>query len=182
MTDLGLETHHVGHRVKRTFGFIDLSGFTRYGNVHGDDQAVEQLSGFRAIVRSVGAATGVRVAKWLGDGAMLVGLDPIEMMSAMLDIVRRAENQKLALALHGGMVEGNVILFEGDDHIGVAVNLAARLADTAEAGQILAPVEMLPGVERTEAFVGAVRVQGFNDPIEVADLTRAVALVESNNL
>lgn len=172
----------TGHRVRRTFGFVDLSGFTEYGNTYGDDQAVAQLSTFRAIVRAVGSSTGVRVAKWLGDGAMLVSLEPISMMSAVLDISRRIESLKLDLPLHGGVAEGQVILFEGDDHIGVTVNLAARLADAAQPGQILAPVELLPGIERSNAVIDPVKVQGFDEPIAVADITRAVALVESNNL
>ncbi len=180
--DLGFELATASHRVQRTFGFIDLSGFTTYGNTHGDDRAVEQLSVFRAIVRAVGSATGVRVAKWLGDGAMLVSIEPVSMMSAVLEIERRCQRHPLDLALHGGVAEGHVILFEGDDHIGVTVNLAARLADAAEPGQILAPVELLPGIRRTGAVVGPVKVPGFADPLEVADITRAVALVESRDL
>lgn len=181
-SDLGFELAPASHRVRRTFGFIDLSGFTSYGNTHGDDRAVEQLSAFRAIVRAVGSATGVRVAKWLGDGAMLVALDPIDLMSAVIRILRRAESHPLDLPLHGGLAEGNVILFEGDDHIGVTVNLAARLADAAQAGQMLAPIALLPGVERTDAVIGPITVAGFEDPIVVADISRAASLVESKNL
>lgn len=180
--DLGFELATESHRVRRTFGFIDLSKFTTYGNTYGDDRAVAQLSTFRSIVRSVGSATGVRVAKWLGDGAMLVALDPVGMMSAVLRILRQCTANDLDLDLHGGIAEGHVILFEGDDYIGVTVNLAARLADAAQPGQVLAPVELVPGIERTEAVIGPIEVPGFALPVDVADITRAVSLVESRNL
>lgn len=167
--------------MRRAFGFIDLSGFTAYGFAHGDDRAVEQLSIFRAVVRAVGSATGIRVAKWLGDGAMLVGLDAPSLISAMLRIKARVE-QNSELSVHGGVAQGDVILFEGDDHIGGVVNLAARLADLAEAGQILAPVDTLQGLGRSEAVLGLRSIPGFDDPIEVADVALVPALVESHNL
>lgn len=176
----GIPIH--SHRVLRTFGFIDLGGFTRFANVEGDDRAVQELSEFRAIVRAVGSATGVRVAKWLGDGAMLVSTDAPSLVAAVLEVMRRMRAAELALPLHAGVAQGRVILFEGDDHIGVTVNLAARLAGLAEAWQIYAPADTLPGLSRSEAVVGLVDVAGFADPIEVADLARASTLVEALNL
>ena len=59
-------------RVARTFAFVDLSGFTQFTDLHGDDEAVAVLSQFRAALRATASDIGVRVAKWLGDGAMLV--------------------------------------------------------------------------------------------------------------
>ncbi len=143
---------------------------------------MEQLSKFRAIVRAVGSGTGVRVAKWLGDGAMLVSLEPVSMVSAILDIMRRMKRDELAFPLHAGMAQGHVILFEGDDHIGSTVNLAARLAELAGSWQIFAPLDTLPGLSKSEAPIGAVAVPGFPDPLEVADLSRVEALVGALNL
>ncbi len=180
--DLGFERPTTTHRVKRAFGFIDLSGFTHYTQAHGDDRAVEQLSEFRRIVRAAGSATGVRVAKWLGDGAMLVSVDTASLVMAINRIMRAVNDSTIELALHAGVSDGNVILFEGDDHIGSAVNLAARLADIAGPGQILARSDLFPGVNRTKAVVGPVEVAGFDDPIEVADLALVPTLVEALNL
>lgn len=172
----------ASHRVLRTFGFIDIGGFTTYANLEGDDRAVEQLSKFRTIVRAVGSGTGVRVAKWLGDGAMLVSLEPVSMVSAILDIMRRMKEQDLPFPLHAGVAQGRVILFEGDDHVGSTVNLAARLAELAGSWQIYAPLDTLPGLAGSDAPIGPVAVPGFPEPIEVADLSRAEALVGALNL
>ncbi len=169
------------YRVRRTVGFVDLSGFTGFANSHGDDAAVQQLAVFRSIVRETGASAGVRVAKWLGDGAMFGGHEGPAVMSCLLQVMSRARNKGL-LEVHGGVTTGDVILFEGDDYIGASVNLAARLADIAGPGQLLGPVDILPGLRFTEAAIGEVVVPGFPDPIPVADLCKAAHLVESLNL
>src|SRR2546421_10972910 len=59
-------------RVRRYFAFIDLCGFTRFTEVHGDEEAVAVLTGFRTLVRFIASEHGGRVAKWLGDGARLL--------------------------------------------------------------------------------------------------------------
>lgn len=164
------------------FGFIDLSGFTRFTATHGDDQAVAQLSEFRRIVRSVASATGVRVAKWLGDGAMLVSVDSASLAVAVMRIMRAMRDSEMELTLHAGVCSGHVILFEGDDHIGSAVNLAARLAGSAKPWQILAPADLFPGVARTRAALGPIDIAGFEEPVEVADLALVPHLVEALDL
>lgn len=176
------ETARGGHRVLRTFGFVDIGGFTAYANAEGDDRAVEQLSEFRRIVRGVGSATGIRIAKWLGDGAMLVGLEPVPLVSAVLDIMRHMRNAELDLPLHAGVAQGRTILFEGDDHIGSTVNLAARLADVAGPWQIFAPTDTLPGLANSNAPIGDLEIAGFPDPINVADLSRVEALIRTWDL
>jgi adenylate cyclase len=180
-SDVGFAITSSSHRVRRTFGFIDLCGFTAFSNTRGDDAAVAQLAAFRGIVRAVGSATGVRVAKWLGDGAMLVVLEPAPLVAAVLEIERRMRSE-VELPLHAGVAEGQVILFEGDDHIGQSVNLASRLAELAEPWQVLAPADVIPGLAGSGAVLGAVEVAGWDDPIVVADLARAMTLVEALNL
>ncbi len=180
--DLGFVRPATTHRVKRAFGFIDLSGFTHYTAVYGDDRAVEQLSEFRRIVRATGSATGVRVAKWLGDGAMLISVDTASLVMAIHRIMRAVRESDMELPLHAGVSDGNVILFEGDDHIGSAVNMAARLADLAGPWEILGRSDLFPGVNRTRALVGPIVIAGFDDLVEVADLALVPDLVEALNL
>ncbi len=182
LPDLGFPNTGAGRRVHRTFGFLDLGGFTHHANVAGDDSAVAELTVFRSIVRAVGSASGVRVAKWLGDGAMLVGVETPALVSAVLEVMRRMRRADMALPLHAGVARGDVILFEGDDHIGVTVNLASRLADLAESWQVLAPSDTLQGLAGTDAVVGSLHVPGFAEPVEVADLALVSSLVEALNL
>lgn len=163
------------YRVTRTIGFVDLSGFTSYTETEGDDDAVEALILFRAVTRAVCARHGVRVAKWLGDGAMLVGVEAEDLAETIPELQRKLAEGRSPLAVRGGVATGPVILFEGDDYIGSVVNLASRLSEVADPGQFLAPKEFVSAIMvNTEAIpVGPVEVKGFDEPIEV------VALVSS---
>lgn len=124
-------------RVTRTFGFIDLCGFTAFTDTYGDSEAVDVLAEFRGSVRRVASDRGVRIGKWLGDGAMFVGIDEAELVATTLEVGRSWGGWPMAL--RAGIASGDVILFEGDDHIGSAVNLASRLCDIAGEGELLVP-------------------------------------------
>lgn len=121
-------------RVQRGFAFVDVCGFTQVLDRRGDASALRMLSEFRAQVRAACGHYGVRVGKWLGDGAMLVGVDPVQLLCAAVTIVGDAEGVP---PVRGGLAVGGVLVFEGDDYVGRTVNLAARLCDAASAGQLL---------------------------------------------
>ncbi len=159
-------------RVTRVFAFIDLSGFTAFTAKQGDAAAVDMLADFRGVVRRVCSRKGVRIAKWLGDGAMLVGLETEMVVEAIVDIERLVEEGNLQLALRGGIAAGPVILFEGDDYIGRPVNLAARLCDMADPTEILAPHDLisLMMVNTTAVDVGERKVSGLAEPIGLVRL------------
>lgn len=158
-------------RVERTFAFVDLSGFTSYTAERGDNAAVDVLSIFRRAVRDTCAARGVRVAKWLGDGAMLVSVEAEALAEAVVEISEMLEAES-ALPLRSGVASGPVILFEGDDYIGSTVNLASRLCDMAGPGQVLAPANFLSSLMvNTEAVpVGSIEIKGLHDPTQVVEL------------
>lgn len=159
-------------RVARTIAFIDLSGFTRHTDAEGDDTAVEILAAFRVVVRDVCSRHGVRIAKWLGDGAMLISVETEPILYALRSIVQRTTAAEIPLGLRTGVAAGDVILFEGDDLIGKSVNLAARLCDLAEPGQVLAELSILAKLPPGTASVrlGAKDVAGFSDPVSLVDL------------
>ena len=160
-------------RVPRTFLFVDLTGFTNYTAENGDNAAGEILSNFRTITRQVASDNGVRIAKWLGDGAMLVALAQGDGVAVALEIEQRAAAECAPLALRAGIASGKALLFEGDDYIGSAGNMASRLCDVARAHEVLIPtdqVDDLPeGVSATD--YGVLSLQGFPEPIEVVELS-----------
>ena len=86
---------------------------------------------------------GIRVGKWLGDGCMFVGTEVRPVVETVLDLTERMENASIVLPLRIGIAAGKVIVFEGDDFIGMAINLASRLCDAAGPGEILANDEVV---------------------------------------
>jgi class 3 adenylate cyclase len=159
-------------RVERAFAFVDLSGFTSFSDEHGDEESVRVLTLFRGAARKVATDFGVRIAKWLGDGAMFVAVDPKQLVCAVLELERLARELELPLAIHAGLAGGAVILLEGDDYTGGPVNLAARLADAAGPCEILTTPELAALAPR-DACVGtrgSMVVPGFHHPVEVVRL------------
>ena len=120
--------------VTRTFCFADLCGFTAYTRSHGPHEAVAMLGDFRRITRSVAAKRGVRVAKWLGDGAMLVSTSATAALSLAAHLIHYFSGRGMQVRV--GAATGEALLFEGDDYVGEPVNLAAKLCAAAPAGEI----------------------------------------------
>ena len=74
--------------------------------------------------------------------------------------------------MRAGIAGGPVILLEGDDYVGRAVNTAARLCDWATAGQVLAAadgLELPDWVEEHEAE--AISLRGLAEPVELVWLS-----------
>mgnify|MGYP003321789022 CR=1 FL=1 len=90
-------------RVDRTFAFIDLSGFTAFNERAGDEQAVDVLVEFRNAVRNIASKRGVRIAKWLGDGVMLVGVEPEETVDSVLEINSFINDSDFELPVRAGI-------------------------------------------------------------------------------
>ena len=155
-------------RVSRTFAFIDVSGFTAYTDIEGDAAAVEMLEAHRAIIRRLASIHGVRVAKWLGDGAMIVAVEAEHAIEAVVSMVE-VNKATGRLPFHAGVATGPVILFEGDDHIGQAVNLASRLSDLAGPNEILGPATLQTSLLVNTKVVphGKHQVPGIGVPMEL---------------
>ena len=169
--------------MPRTFVFADLGGFTNYTAGHGDDAAGRILSRFRSMVRDVASKRGVRIAKWLGDGCMMVGMDQGDAIAAMLDLEAMAGPTLAPLTLRVGVATGHALLFEGDDYIGSAVNLASRLCDAAGAFEVLIPADQLELVPDGVVVTphGLMTLRGFPEPFEVVELSGHVGPSERHD-
>lgn len=155
-------------RVNRSFAFLDLCGFTAHMDEHGDDYAVQALSALRSATRTAAEEHGVRIGKWLGDGAMLVGMEHDPVLQCALGIQELLPRE--SPPVRGGVSTGPVILFEGDDYVGWAVNIAARLCAAAGPWQILVADHdaQAPAQTRTAR---PMQVRGLSRPISVRQLT-----------
>jgi adenylate cyclase len=166
-------------RVERSFSFLDLCGFTDFADSEGDEAAVEEARCLRQVVREVAPLFGVRVEKWLGDGVMMVGVESERLVGAVVAIEQRAA-AACRLPLRAGIASGFVLLVDGDDYIGRAVNTAARLCDTAGHGQVLAATGGIELPDWVEASVPLeLRLRGLAEPVNVVELTPALNLASA---
>jgi class 3 adenylate cyclase len=159
-------------RVRRTFAFLDLSGFTALTESEGDERAVAVLGVFRSALRDICSRRAVRIAKWLGDGAMLVSVETMPLVSATLEMKAAIDVAPEPVTIKCGVTAGTVILLEGDDYIGHAVNVAARLCDLAVGHEVLAVSSVVPELPPWAAVEAAqqLTVRGLERPIDVVRL------------
>lgn len=146
-----------------------MCGFTRMNDTLGDEEAVAVLSAFRGLVRDIAPEHGIRVGQWRGDGAMFVATETGPVVDTMLDLVLHLGSADIVLPLRVGIASGDVLLFEGDDFIGMSINLASRLSDIAAPGEILCTADVVEqmGDEVVAVPLGARAIPGLVAPLEI---------------
>jgi class 3 adenylate cyclase/YHS domain-containing protein len=165
-------------RVHRSFAFVDVSGFTALTEHEGDEHAVEVITGFRALLREICSRRGVRIAKWLGDGVMLVCVETRPLLATILElhhVVREVSTAVQTVSIRSGSTSGDVILMEGDDYIGHCVNVAARLCDLAQGGEALAAPSVMGELPRwgTVLIQKEISLRGVEKPVATSSIGMA---------
>lgn len=162
-------------RVRRTFAFVDVSGFTALTELKGDEHAVEVLTAFRSLLREICGRRGVRIVKWLGDGVMLVCVETGPLVAAILElhhVVASVGSPDQSVSIRSGITSGDVILMEGDDYVGHCVNVAARLCDLGRDEEALAHPSVLGDLPRWAIVLEhrEVALRGVERPVPVATI------------
>jgi adenylate cyclase len=115
--------------------FADLTDYTRLTEERGDEHAAVAATQLAELAFSLARRHGGRVVKQLGDGVMLAFPSASEAVHASLGL-RAAADRAALPPIHVGVSAGPVIVRDGD-YFGRTVNLAARVASAAAAGEIL---------------------------------------------
>jgi adenylate cyclase len=153
--------------------FIDLTGFTRLTEESGDREAAQVAMAFTSLAGQVAEARGGRLVKPLGDGVLLRFASARVAVEATLEVLARVEPAGLPRG-HAGIASGPVIVREGDV-FGRTVNLAARISDRAQPGQLLSTLSLATAVSGDgldHEPAGSVTLQGIPEPVELAHLWR----------
>jgi adenylate cyclase len=137
--------------------FVDLTGFTRLAQEHGDESALHAATSLQRRADEAAGRYGGRLVKLLGDGAMLRLTDAAAGVNVALDLVETMSDEG-ALSSHAGVHAGPVI--ERDlDVFGQTVNLASRIADVAGPGQVLTTEAVVEAARSGDATFGFERVE-----------------------
>jgi adenylate cyclase len=163
-----LESSGLQQRVQQppAICFVDLTGYTRLTEERGDEAAAQVAGRLVALVNDISRRRGGRPVRWLGDGGMFYFREPGTAVVAGLDLVERGPAADLPPA-HVGIHTGPVISQDGDVY-GRTVNLAARIASYAQAGQVVVSQETAQrsgdGQVRFDPL-GAVELKGVAEPL-----------------
>ena len=154
--------------------FLDLSGYTRLTEEHGDEAAADLAARLARLVQRTSGQHGGRPIKWLGDGVMFHFREPGPGVLAALEMVEGATAAELPAA-HVGLHAGPVIFQEGD-YFGRTVNVAARIADYARRGEVLVSQEVVDAAgEAPVSFepIGPVELKGVSEAVALHVARRA---------
>jgi len=171
-----LEAAGVLGRPERVpaMSFLDLVGYTHLTEQRGDATAAALTETLAVLVDRSSREHGGVPVKWLGDGVMIHHREPAGAVRSALGLVDQLPAAGLPPA-HVGVAAGPVVA-QGGDYFGRTVNLAARIAAHASAGQVLVSqrvAEAAPpgGVVFTDA--GEVELKGFARPVRLLEACRA---------
>ena len=157
-----------------TILFTDMESSTALTQRLGDAAAQEVRRAHNEIVRGALQSSGGSEIKHTGDGIMAsfstasAGLDAA--IAIQRGVAAHKEKQPDSpLGVYVGLNAGEPIV-EDDDLFGTSVDLAARICDRAEPGQILASDvvrQLAAGKDFLFSDLGATELRGFEDPVKL---------------
>jgi class 3 adenylate cyclase len=156
-----------------TLLFTDITSSTALTQQLGDAKAQELVHAHNAVVRKALGASGGSEIKHTGDGIMASfpsASRAIECAIAIQRAVAAGDNQQLGV--HIGINAGEPVAEDGD-LFGTSVQLARRICDKAEGGQILASDvvrQLVAGKGFLFADQGDVALRGFEDPVRIYEV------------
>jgi adenylate cyclase len=160
-SDLGMAASQV-HHVPVTLCFIDLTGFTRYTEEEGDMEALDVVENFVETVEST-LPPEATIVKTIGDEVMVVSPDPASLTEWAVGLMGRFHQRpQPRVGIHYAQA-----VYRDGDYFGTHVNLAHRVVNRAQAGEVLVTdrvSEALRGRGLSCDPIGEVTLRGFPEP------------------
>lgn len=122
-------------RIRSTFAFIDLAGFTALTETHGDEDAADVATQFAEMTRTA-LGQGDRLVKTIGDAVLITSPTPSSAVDLVERLMTTAAGEPDFPSLRAGLHHGDAVERAGDV-FGASVNLAARVAAEAHSGEVL---------------------------------------------
>lgn len=163
---------NISEEVEATFVIADLSGFTALTETHGDLHAVNVVSRY---VEMVGHSLhrGARLVERVGDEVLIVADEIAAAIRTAMRLAETVAREPLFPLIRVGAHAGSVVFHDGH-YFGTALNLTARVAAHARAGQILCTEGVAACVRGLEDVVlralGPVRFRNITDPVAIFEV------------
>jgi class 3 adenylate cyclase len=158
------------NELRLAVAFVDLSGFTAISQVLASVELAEMLERFEVGIHRGAARHGCRIVKFIGDAAMVVSPDRVDLADFAADIVEATGDP---ISARVGLGYGDVVARDGD-YFGTPVNLAARLIAAAPPGSIVSTSTFVEGLSDvwSNSSIGEREFRGFDRPVDVIELRR----------
>jgi adenylate cyclase len=153
-------------RVQMAFCFVDLTGFVRYTEEEGDDEALDLIERFVETVEATLPADAL-IVKTIGDEVMIVSPDPVMLTEwAVGFLTLFTERPQPRVGLHYGRA-----VYRDGDYFGTEVNLTHRVVARALGGEVMVTTAVADAIGSSEYLdfnpIGRVELKGFPEPVEL---------------
>jgi len=153
-------------RVSMTFCFVDLTGFTRYTEEEGDEEALDLVERFVDTVEAT-LPSEATIVKTIGDEVMVVSPEPGALTEwAVGFLALFQERPQPRVGIHYGAA-----VFRDGDYFGGDVNLAHRVVSRALGGEVLVTERLVEAGAGSDFLrfdpIGEVVLKGFPEPISL---------------
>ena len=153
-------------RVTMAFCFVDLTGFTRYTEEEGDEEALDLVERFVETTEATLPPEAL-IVKTIGDEVMIVSPDPVtltEWAVGFLTLFR--ERPQPRVGIHYGRA-----VYRDGDYFGTEVNLTHRVVARALGGEVLVTTAVADAIGESAYLIfdpiGEVELKGFPQPVEL---------------
>ncbi|HVF78065.1 MAG TPA: adenylate/guanylate cyclase domain-containing protein [Solirubrobacteraceae bacterium] len=160
--------------TEHTFLFADLVGYTAFTERVGDDAAADVAVAFQAAAGHVAEQCGCEVVKNLGDAVMIHGDDATRVVALALRLRRELADEGWCPALRIGVHSGTAVQ-RGGDWYGATVNIAARITEAADAGEILLSLTTRELIDRAGVTIADRGARSFKNVTSPLALFAAAA-------
>ena len=159
------EARQLG-RVQMAFCFVDLTGFTRYTEEEGDEEALDLVERFVETVEATLPAEAL-VVKTIGDEVMIVSPDPVTLTEwAVGFLTLFQERPQPRVGVHRGRA-----VYRDGDYFGGEVNLTHRVVARALGGEVMVTAAVVDAIGPSDYLefdpIGRVELKGFGEPVEL---------------
>jgi class 3 adenylate cyclase len=163
----GSRAQHESDRVLATVMFTDIVDSTKRAAALGDREWRRLLDRYNGIVRQEIERFRGRAVKNLGDGFLATFDGPARAVRCATALAERL--RPLGIQVRSGLHAGEIEL-TADDVAGIAVHLAARVAEKAEAGEVLVSNtvrDLVAGSGLRFRDRGSDLLRGFPEPLRL---------------
>jgi len=153
-------------RVQMAFCFVDLTGFTRYTEEEGDEEALDLVERFVETVEATLPSEAL-IVKTIGDEVMIVSPDPVMLTEWAVGFLGFfGERPQPRVGLHWGRA-----VYRDGDYFGTEVNLTHRVVARALGGEVMVTAAVVDAIGDSQYLdfdpIGRVELKGFGEPVEL---------------
>ena len=153
-------------RVRMAFCFVDLTGFTRYTEEEGDEEAFDLVERFIETVEATLPAEAL-IVKTIGDEVMIVSPDALTLTEWAVGFMELfQERPQPRVGIHYGRA-----VYRDGDYFGSEVNMTHRVVARALGGEVMVTSVVVEAIGRSDYLefdpIGEVELKGVQEPVEL---------------